>query len=283
MLERGELRLVREGGSFFVRYFDHAFPVAPRSVPQLLRHRLDALKDELGPTDPGVQEVESIATALEKLAPRTETAPEAVAERAREKEVAKRRLGALCESSPRVRDFVDENLRLFNGTPGDPRSFDLLERLLDSQAYRLAFWRVAGEEINYRRFFDVNGLAAIRMEDPRVFAEAHRLVLGLVRDGKASGLRIDHPDGLHAPSAYFRRLQAAHLVERGRLLAQARGEALDAATEALLLERLVGELDAGRLPRRPLRSWSRRCSSRRSGCRRAGTWTAPPGTSSSRR
>ncbi|WP_242395408.1 malto-oligosyltrehalose synthase [Anaeromyxobacter oryzisoli] len=252
VLERGELRLVREGGALFVRYFDHVFPLSPRSTPLLLRHRLDALREELGPTDPGVQEIESIATALEKLAPRTETAPEAVAERAREKEVAKRRLAALCEARPRIRDFVDENVRIFNGTPGEPRSFDLLERLLDGQAYRLAFWRVAGEEINYRRFFDVNGLAAIRMEDPRVFADAHRLVLGLVRDGRASGLRIDHPDGLHAPSQYFRRLQAAHLVERARLLVQARGEALDAATEALLLERLVGELDAEHLPRRPL-------------------------------
>ncbi|BDG03882.1 malto-oligosyltrehalose synthase [Anaeromyxobacter oryzae] len=252
VLERGELTLVREGGSFFIRYFEHVFPVAPRSVPQVLRFRLDALKEELGASDPGVQDLESICTALEKLAPRTETSPEAVAERAREKEVAKRRLGALCDSSERVRAFVDENVRIFNGTPGDARSFDLLHRLLDGQAYRLAFWRVAGEEINYRRFFDVNGLAAIRMEDPRVFTEAHRLVLGLVRDGKASGLRIDHPDGLHAPTAYFRRLQAAYLVERGRLLAQQRGEPLDAATEALLLERLTAELEAGRLPRRPL-------------------------------
>ena len=252
VLERGELALVRDGGSFFVRYFDHVFPVAPRQVPQVLRLRLEALKEELGASDPGVQDLESICTALEKLAPRTETSPEAVAERAREKEVAKRRLAALCESSPRVRELVDENVRILNGTQGEPRSFDRLEKLLDSQAYRLAFWRVAGEEINYRRFFDVNGLAAIRMEDAHVFADAHRLVLGLLRDGKASGLRIDHPDGLHAPSAYFRRLQASYLLERARLLAQASGEGLDAATEALLLERLLAEVDAGRLPRRPL-------------------------------
>jgi (1->4)-alpha-D-glucan 1-alpha-D-glucosylmutase len=252
VLERGELKLAREGGTLLVRYFDHVFPVAPRWVPLVLRHRLDALKEELGPSDPGVQDLESICTALEKLAPRSETSPEAVAERAREKEVAKRRLAALCEASPRIRDFVDENIRIFNGTPEDPRSFDLLDNLLDHQAYRLAFWRVAGEEINYRRFFDVNGLAAIRMEEAQVFHEAHRVVLGLVRDGKASGLRIDHPDGLHAPIAYFRRLQAAHLVEVARRLAGARGEALDGATEALLLERLAGELEAGRLPRRPL-------------------------------
>ena len=252
VLERGELRLAREDGALVVRYFEHLFPVAPRSVPLVLRHRLDALKERLGEEDVHLQELESICTSLEKLAPRTETQPEAVADRAREKEVAKRRLAALCEASPTVRAFVDGNVAELNGAPGDPRSFDLLQRLLDAQAYRLAFWRVAGEEINYRRFFDVNTLAAIRMEHPRVFAEAHRKVLGLLRDGLATGLRIDHPDGLYAPAAYLRRLQASYLVERGRRLAAARGAALDEGTEALLLERIFAELEAGRLPPRPL-------------------------------
>ncbi len=252
VLERGELRLVREEGALVVRYFDHVFPLAPRSVPLVLRHRLEALRERLGAEDVHLQELESICTSLEKLAPRTETRPEAVADRAREKEVAKRRLAAVCEASAAVREFVDGNVAELNGTPGDPRSFDLLQRLLDAQAYRLAFWRVAGEEINYRRFFDVNSLVAIRMEDPPVFAEAHRKVLGLLRDGLATGLRIDHPDGLYAPAAYFRRLQASYLVERARRLAAARGAALDEGTEALLLERLFAELEAGRLPGRPL-------------------------------
>lgn len=252
VLEAGELVLDRDGGALVIRYHEHVFPVAPRSVPLVLRHDLDRLRVELGPDDLHYQELESICASLEKLAPRTDTSPEAVADRAREKEVAKRRLGALCEASGTLREFVDGNIRAFNGRVGDPRSFDLLQRLLDAQAYRLAFWRVAGEEINYRRFFDVNGLAAIRMEDPAVFAEAHRLVLGLVRDGHASGLRIDHPDGLYAPGAYFRRLQAAYLVERARAAAGARGEPLDDAVEAVLLERIFEELDAGRLPPRPL-------------------------------
>ncbi|HEX8951491.1 MAG TPA: malto-oligosyltrehalose synthase, partial [Polyangia bacterium] len=210
VLERGELRLVREGGAFFVKYWEHSFPVTPRQVPRLLRHRLDALRAELGAGDVNVQELESILTALEKLAPRDEVSPDAVVERAREKEVAKRRLAALFESSPRIAAFVDENVRIYNGTPGEPRSFDLLDELLDHQAYRLAYWRVAGEEINYRRFFDINSLAAIRMEDERVFGDTHRLVFRLVREGKVTGLRIDHPDGLYAPSAYFRRLQREH-------------------------------------------------------------------------
>ncbi|MGZ3442931.1 MAG: malto-oligosyltrehalose synthase, partial [Polyangia bacterium] len=210
VLERGELKLVREGGAFFIKYWEHSFPVAPRQVPRLIAHRLDALRAELGASDPNFQELESILTALAKLAPRDEVSSDAVLERAREKEVAKRRLAALFETSPRIAEFVDQNVRIYNGTPGEPRSFDLLDDLLDHQAYRLAYWRVAGEEINYRRFFDINSLAAIRMEDTRVFDATHQLVFQLVAEGKVTGLRIDHPDGLYAPSAYFRRLQREH-------------------------------------------------------------------------
>ena len=114
---------------------------------------------------------------------------------------------ALLRQSPEVRAFVEENVRRFNGTPDDPRSFDLLDGLLSEQAYRVAFWRVAGEEINYRRFFDINELAAIRMEDPQVFAETHRLIFRLIGAGQVTGLRVDHPDGLYAPAEYFRGLQ----------------------------------------------------------------------------
>ncbi len=245
VLERGELKLVREGGAFFVKYWEHSFPVTPRQVPRLLGHRLEALRAELGAGDVTLQELESILTALEKLAPRAEVSPDTVAERAREKEVAKRRLAALFEASPRIGAFVDENVRIYNGTPGDPRSFDLLDELLEHQAYRLAYWRVAGEEINYRRFFDINTLAAIRMEDPRVFDDTHQLVFRLIAEGKIAGLRIDHPDGLYAPSAYFRRLQ------RG-------------ARRALRRRRED--------PRGP-----------REACRRRGGSTAPPATSCSTR
>jgi (1->4)-alpha-D-glucan 1-alpha-D-glucosylmutase len=210
VLERGELELVREGGAFFVKYWEHSFPITPRQVPRILRHELDTLRAELDPSDVSLQELESIITALEKLAPRDEVEPDKVAERAREKEVAKRRLAALFADCPRIERFVDDNVRAFNGTVGDARSFDLLEQLLDAQAYRLAHWRVAGEEINYRRFFDINSLAAIRMEDERVFDDTHRLVFRLVDEGKISGLRIDHPDGLYAPAAYFRRLRRQH-------------------------------------------------------------------------
>src|SRR5262249_60184824 len=138
---------------------------------------------------------------------RTETNPERLAARHRETEIAHQKFAKLLETSGDVRDFITENVRLFNGTPGDSRSFDLLDGLLDDQVYRLASWRVAGDEVNYRRFFDINELAAIRMEDPRVFSETHRLILRLVRDGVVTGLRIDHPRRLYAPRAHFRPLQ----------------------------------------------------------------------------
>src|SRR5262249_30220443 len=99
------------------------------------------------------------------------------------------------------------NVALFNGNVGDPRSFDLLHELLEHQCYRLSYWRVAPDEINYRRFFDINDLAALSMERQEVFEAAHGLVLRLLADLKVDGLRIDHPDGLYDPAGYFRRLQ----------------------------------------------------------------------------
>jgi (1->4)-alpha-D-glucan 1-alpha-D-glucosylmutase len=91
----------------------------------------------------------------------------------------------------------------FNGTPGQPRSFDKLHELLEEQAYRLAYWRTAAHEINYRRFFDVNTLAGLRVEDPEVFTAIHTLLATLVHDGRVTGVRIDHPDGLFDPAKYF--------------------------------------------------------------------------------
>ncbi|MCF8177878.1 MAG: malto-oligosyltrehalose synthase, partial [Sulfuritalea sp.] len=104
---------------------------------------------------------------------------------------------------------IADNLVEFNGRPADATSFDLLHDLIKLQGYRLAYWRVASDEINYRRFFDINELAALRMDEPAVFEATHRFVLDLLAQGKVEGLRIDHPDGLYDPGRYFQRLQAA--------------------------------------------------------------------------
>jgi (1->4)-alpha-D-glucan 1-alpha-D-glucosylmutase len=173
----------------------------------VLAHRQDDLREKLTLESPDYQEFLGITTALRNLPPRTEKNPERIAARLKEKEVVKNRLRGLYNASEEFRAFVDENVSIYNGTQGEPESFDLLDRLLSAQAFRLSFWRVATEEINYRRFFDINDLGAIRMEDEQVFSECHRLVFNLIREGHVTGLRVDHPDGLHNPAEYFRRLQ----------------------------------------------------------------------------
>jgi (1->4)-alpha-D-glucan 1-alpha-D-glucosylmutase len=208
-LENGDLRLSFEEGSFFVYYHDHKLPIIPKTYSNILAMGIEDLQRELTDTEPQLQELMSIVTALRHLPPTTEENPERIAERYREKEVVKRRLWELYQNGRAIRQFIDTNVAAFNGTPGDPRSFDLLDTLLGEQVYRISHWHVATEEINYRRFFDINSLGAIRVEDPAVFAETHRLVLSLVAAKKISGLRIDHADGLRDPEEYLKRLQLA--------------------------------------------------------------------------
>ncbi len=232
VLERGELKVHYDSGRFFLRYFDHEFPIAPGTYRHLLEialGQLGAHKDE-----DFYAELQSILTALEYLPRRTETDPERIAERAREKEVIKRRLERRCHEAPPVQEAVEKALTIINGTRGDPRSFDALDALLTDQAYRLAFWRVAAEEINYRRFFDINDLAAIRVEVAEVFEAAHRLVLELVASGAVTGLRIDHPDGLYLPNEYFQKLQrrAAEALEGRASARPGPAEAGPSAAEA---------------------------------------------------
>jgi (1->4)-alpha-D-glucan 1-alpha-D-glucosylmutase len=212
VLEKGELTLCFEEGSFFIQYYEHKLPIIPKTYGKILTLNSAALEGELGDANPQFQEFASIVSALGHLPPTTELNPELVAERYREKVVVKRRLWNLYQASSAIRKFIDTNVVAFNGTIGDPCSFDLLEELLREQVYRIAHWRVATEEINYRRFFDINSLAAIRVEAPAVFEETHRLVLSLVATGKVSGLRVDHADGLQDPEAYFKRLQSACFV-----------------------------------------------------------------------
>ncbi len=209
VLERRELALTFRDGAFVVTYFDDWFPIAPDTYAGILTHGLDRwVLQTADVASDDVDELRSIVTAAEHLPPRTSREPQDIAVRAREKEVIKRRLASLADRQPAIRRFIEDAVTCFNGRPGEPRSFDLLDGLLDQQSYRLAHWRVASEEINYRRFFDVNQLAALRMEDPSVFDTVHRFAFDLVGRRAATGLRIDHVDGLYAPADYLHRLQA---------------------------------------------------------------------------
>lgn len=214
VLENGELQLIFDAatGTLRVQYYQHLFPIDPREYPRVLGNRIEQLEARLGCDDQDFLVYQSLLTAFGHLPGRHETNPEKAAERQRDKEIHKRRLRQLCERSPDILWFVEENVRLFNGTQGMAQSFDTLHGLLEAQAYRLSFWRVASDSINYRRFFDINDLAGLRMEHEAVFRETHALVLDLLAQGRLDGLRIDHPDGLYDPRQYFQRLQEALVV-----------------------------------------------------------------------
>jgi (1->4)-alpha-D-glucan 1-alpha-D-glucosylmutase len=210
VLEKGELRLWfdQDKGEFSIFYEQHRFPINPREYPRILNFGIERLQQKLGAQDENLLELQSLVAAFRHLPARAESDTEQREERIRDKTIHKRRLSGLSWQSPAIRDFIQENVSKINGMPGDPRSFDELHELIKGQAYRLAYWRVAADDINYRRFFDINDLAGIRMEKEVVFEATHRFVFELLQKGKIHGLRIDHPDGLYDPLHYFYRLQS---------------------------------------------------------------------------
>ncbi len=218
VLERGELALVMEDGGFLIRYFDTPFPIDPRTWPFILRRAQEAVEGLLAPDDLDLLEFESVIAALEHLpvAGIDEPTADAIAARHREHVVACHRLDELGKRCDVINDAISGVVEALNGEVGDPRSFDALDHLLSMQPYRLSYWRVAAEEINYRRFFAINTLAAIRQEEPEVFEETHRLLISLLVEGSIDGVRFDHPDGLWNPEGYFRAVQEATIREEVR-------------------------------------------------------------------
>jgi (1->4)-alpha-D-glucan 1-alpha-D-glucosylmutase len=200
VLERGELELRFEpaSGSFAAFYQSNRLPLDPRTYPRIL-DRAAALVSS--------SELENIRRAFAALPDRHTATPEQVPERSRAKETHKQRLAALAAGNPAVATALEAAVRSFTGTAEAPASFDALHELLELQAFRLTYWRTAAEDINYRRFFDLNDLAALRVDNEKVFEFTHRLVLQLVAEGKIDGLRVDHIDGLYDPAGYVSRLQ----------------------------------------------------------------------------
>ena len=188
ILEKGEitLRFDRAEGSFSAWYFDHRFPISPYSYPAVLSGGGASLSD-LAEDFSAIAGMDAAAT--------------------RERASALKRRLADRANKPATAAAIEMALRRFAGRPGDPDSFDALHRLLEAQSYRIADWRVAAEEINYRRFFNINDLAGLRMELPELFEETHRLIFALIERGDVQGLRIDHIDGMFDPRGYCERLQ----------------------------------------------------------------------------
>ncbi len=209
VLESGELKLVFDSarGEFSIQYREHRFPVNPREYPRILLRCADSLAGKLGERNADLLEFQSLITAFGHLPGRQETSSDLIVERNRDKEIHKHRLAELCARCPEIDECIIPAVERINGNPADPASFENLHELIKAQAFRLANWRVAADDINYRRFFDINDLAGIRMESETVFEATQRLVLRLMAESKVDGLRLDHPDGLYDPAQYFERLK----------------------------------------------------------------------------
>jgi (1->4)-alpha-D-glucan 1-alpha-D-glucosylmutase len=184
VIDRGELQLLRDRGSF----------VSPRSLDDLLGDVARRI---------GSDTLASIAVALGRLPPSVATDRDSVEERHRDKEVLRANLAELFEEQPEVAAAVDQAVAAINADG------DALDALLERQNYRLAYWRVAGQELDYRRFFDITTLIGLRSENLFVFADTHETMIRLVREGKVAGLRVDHVDGLRQPAEYLRLLRQA--------------------------------------------------------------------------
>ncbi|WP_225429935.1 malto-oligosyltrehalose synthase [Deinococcus detaillensis] len=203
VLERGELQVVRIGGALGLRYFERTFPLSPRqNAPILTRAWTLASQLDASPQNEEARaDLASLALQAAHL-PRSQDnlTSEDKQSRARETAVIERRLSRLAEI-PAIAAALDTALSELNADP------TRLDQLITEQNYRLSYWKVASEQINYRRFFDINDLAALRIEDPRVFEWAHSKLFELIKEGVIAGVRLDHTDGLYDPAGYFQTLQ----------------------------------------------------------------------------
>ncbi len=237
VLERGELQLRFDAanGRYTLDYYDHRLPIDPSSYAALLRDVRAALPVSTGAIDA----FDALLAAFDALPPRDADDAAAVAQRRSDKTALKQRLARLVAAEPALGDAIAAQVRRLNGDTADRASFDALDALIAAQPYVLAHWRVASDQINYRRFFDINELAALRMEDPAVFDATHRLILELVAAGAVDGLRIDHPDGLADPAGYFARLQRACAAALGVDAARGSDATADPRAIYLVIEKIV--------------------------------------------
>lgn len=198
------LLFTAESGKFALCYFDHVLPINPATYHLILNRGLETLELSAEINKNDKEEYLSILSGFKALSYLSQTS---TAEYLREQRVQTRRLVDLCIRNKKLKTLIEECLENFAIEKNGAEAEKNLHALLEEQSYRLSFWRVASDEINYRRFFDVDSLAAVRTEDKRVFDAMHELIFNLVANKKIDGLRIDHPDGLYDPAAYFEDLQ----------------------------------------------------------------------------
>lgn len=201
-LERGEIQLSYDETGLGINYYDIRFPARIESYGRLLSCQLGRLARQLGKSDRTYIKISGLLYLVRNSI--ADLTGPAYREQA---QFAKALLWDAYQENEDVREFFDQNLATFNGVPGEPDSFDRLDALLCEQFYRLAFWKVGAEELNYRRFFTVNEMICLKVDKERVFDRTHALIGRLVKSGQVGGVRIDHVDGLYDPTTYLQRLR----------------------------------------------------------------------------
>ncbi|HUK40873.1 MAG TPA: malto-oligosyltrehalose synthase [Candidatus Acidoferrales bacterium] len=201
-LEDGELVLQYDADGLAVHYYQQRFPLNIESYGQVLAPSVTLFRRKLGRQHPDLIKLLGVLYTIKNLPSHEENR-----ERADQIAFIKSMFWGLYTGNDEIKALFDQNIAVFNGRPGDAESFNALDHLLGQQYYRLSFWKVATEEINYRRFFNINDLISLRIEDWEVFDVAHALLLKLVQEGKITGLRIDHIDGLYDPLTYLKRIR----------------------------------------------------------------------------
>jgi (1->4)-alpha-D-glucan 1-alpha-D-glucosylmutase len=204
-LENGRIRLVFGEHGFHIEYYEKTLPLDPQTIPLIFEPLNSEIHD---------QELRNVLSGLRSLPSHSTRDGELVRQRRRSIPPLSEALNRMISQSREGRELANKALEIHNGRPGDPHSFDFLHRLLEAQVYRLAHWRVSGEEINYRRFFDINDLIGLRMENPRVFAATHQLLRTLLAEDLIQGIRIDHCDGLLNPKQYLVRVQMLYAASQ---------------------------------------------------------------------
>ncbi len=204
LLSQG-IQLHLDARGFFVQYGGKRRPVNPRTYSEIFALAIEVLE---GKDEAAALELEKLRLAAISLPRGDDESQNLTAESEKARAELKAALWQLYQSDHLIRKTLDDTVHAFNGVPGDGSSFNRLDSLLSAQAYRFADWRLASHEINYRRFFDINDLIGLRTEDPVVFATRHASIIRLIQEGKVSGLRIDHIDGLFDPIEYLERLKS---------------------------------------------------------------------------
>ena len=207
-LENGEIQIEEDERGYHLRFYDTNLPLSTISYLPILDARSAEIERRLGSQSDAWQAYAHLTREIESTPPRAADDQTLIERRRTMRTFLEAELPRL-RTVPEIRDELATAIENINGTPGAPNSFDVLDSIVSSQAYRLSFWQLAREQINYRRFFDINDLISMRVENEAVFNATHRRIIELVDEGHVSGLRIDHLDGLWDPGGYLDRLQRA--------------------------------------------------------------------------